>query len=316
VVASEYNESSIQENVSVRYSKIPFTSVYAQGRFEQDNIGQYDQFAASQDILNKAVFLQHTDFSSQLSDLRVGFDTSPWQKVSFNAYCRRYENDSQYDSAPLVQPVQTGYPTFLIDRQILTDEAAAKLVLHLTPRFKTTLSYQYQSDTYGVTTKPYVSFGNIITPGGPLIAGVDHSDIYSLNSTWTPVPRLYLSATFSYRTSSLVTAPDDSGLVVPYRGDVYTAMANGTCVLTRTTDLFAGFSFSDADYAQNNYAGGLPVGIEYQQRGVQAGISQKFGKNISAKLQYRFDDYHQPSDGGADNFRAQSIFGVVTLRYW
>jgi len=316
MLASKYDEASLQENLSVRYSKIPFTAVYAEARLEQQNIDQYDQFSSSQNILNKAVFLQHTDFSSQLSNLRFGFDTSPWQMASLSAYYRRSQDDSEYDSSPLVQPIATAYPTFLLDRQVINNEFETKLVLHLTPRLKTSLSYQYQSDDYGVTTRPFTSFGAVIAPGGELIAGEDHANVFSVNSTWTPVPRLYLSGTFSYQSSVLVTAPDGTGPVAPYRGDVYTALANGTYVLTKTTDLFAGLSFSDANYAQNNYAAGLPLGIEYQRRGVQVGLSRKFGKNVSARLQYRYDYYDEPSSGGADNFRAQSVFAVVTFRFW
>ena len=114
---------------------------------------------------------------------------------------------------------------------------------------------------------------------------------------------------------TLVTAAGGSTAVAPYRGDVYTALANATYVLTRTTDLSAGFSFSDADYSQDNYAGGLPLGMEYQLRGAQAGVTRKFGKNVSAKLIYRFDYYNEPSSGGADNFHAQSVFGLVSFRF-
>ncbi len=199
-------------------------------------------------------------------------------------YYRRSQVDSQYDSDPLVQPIATAYPTFILSRQVITDEAEAKLVLHLSSKFKTTLSYKFQNDDYGVTTRPFTSFGNVITPGGELIAGSDHSDIFSVNSTLTPVPRLFLSTTFSYETSALVTWADGSPSVVPYHGDVITALANGTFVLNQTTDLFAGVTYLDADYRQNDFAGTLPLGIEYQQRGIQVGVSRKFGKNISAKL--------------------------------
>lgn len=317
ILASDYNETAVKENLSLRYSKIPFTAVYAEARTEQDNIVQNDQFSASTDILNKSVFLQHTAYSSQISDLRFGFDTSPWKTVAFSAHYRRYQDDSEYDSDPLVQPIATAYPTFLLSREVLTQEFEAKLVLHPSPRFKTTLSYQYHDDDYGSTTRSFVAGGvNVISPGGQLLDGQDHADTFSINSTLTPTARLYLSTTFSYQTSSLVTAVAGSPDVVPYNGDVYSAQANGTYVLSQTTDVFAGFAFSEANYGQNNAAAGFPLGIEYHQRSIQVGLARKFGKNISAKLQYRFDTYHEPSSGGADNFSAQSIFGVVTFRFW
>jgi hypothetical protein len=316
-LASQYDKTSLQENLSVRYSKMPFSAVYAEARFQQDDISQYDQFSSLQNnILNKAVFLQHTDYHNQTSDLRCGFDTSPWQSVSFIGQFRRSQSDSQYDSGPLVQPVATAYPTFLLSRQIITDEVEAKVVLHLSPRFKTTLSYRYEADDYSDTTRPYANFGVPISPGGQLVAGEGRSGIYSITSTWTPVPRWYLSSMFSYQSSTLVTANGGAAAVVPYRGDTYTALVNGTYVLSQNTDVFAGFSLSDANYGTDDFAAGLPLGIEYQRRGAQVGVSRKFGKNVSAKLQYRFDYYEEPSSGGADNFRAQSIFATMTFRFW
>lgn len=314
-VSSDYDTTSLQENLALRYSGIPFTALFAEGRFEQQNIGQYDQFSAAEDILNKAVLLQHTAFSSQSSDLRFGFDTSPWRSASFSAHYRRYEDDSQYDSDPLVQPSPTAYPTFIRSRELITDEVEAKLVLHPSTRFKTTLSYQYHADDYGLNTSPYVTFGNVISPGGQLTAGEDHSHIFSINTTLTPTPRLYLSATFSYAVSTLETAADGSPAVVPYRGDTYTVLADGAYVLSQTTDLFAGYSFSEANYGQNNFAAGLPLGIQYQQHSAQVGLTRRLGKNISAKLQYRFDYYDEPSSGGANNYRANSVFGVLTFRF-
>jgi len=57
------------------------------------------------------------------------------------------------------------------------------------------------------------------------------------------------------------------------------------------------------------------LGIQYQQHSIQAGIVRKFKKNISARLQYRFDYYDEPSSGGAANYRAHSIFGLLTFQF-
>lgn len=316
-VASDYDTTSLRENAAVRWSKIPFASLFAEAHLEQQNTGQFDQFSAPQDILNKAVFTQHTEFSSQMDDLRAGVSTSPWRWLSFTAHYRRSEDASRYDSDPLVQPVQpvTAYPTFIRSRDLLTDEVEAKLVLHPSVRFSTTLSYQYHADQYAVSTGPYNSSGNVISPGGELISGEDHSHTYSLNATCTPTPRLFLSTTLSYETSALTTAADGSPAVAPYTGNICTLLGDGTCVLSQTTDLLVGYAFSAADYAQNNFAGGLPLGIQYQRHSAQAGLTRRWGKNVTAKLQYRFDYYAEPGGGGAANYHAHSIFGVVSFRF-
>ncbi len=312
--ASDYDESSLQENLSLRYTKIPFTTLYAEARTEQEDMGQDDQFAAPEDILNKAVFQQHTAFTSQTSDWRFGFSSSPWRLAAFSAQFRRYEDDSQYDSDPLLQPVPTAYPTFLRSRQLITDEVETKLVLYLNSRVKTILSYRYQDDGYDVNTEPYAQFGNVISPGGELMAGRDDSHIFSINTTFTPTPRLYLSTMFSYQISSATTMANGSPAVAPYRGDIYTVLADGTYVLSQNTDLFAGYYFSEANYGQNNLAGGLPLGLVYRENNVQVGVGRRLGRNASAKLQYRYSCYNEPGGGGANNYHASSIFGSITFQ--
>jgi hypothetical protein len=104
-----------------------------------------------------------------------------------------------------------------------------------------------------------------------------------------------------------------SATVAPYKGDIYTVLADGTYVLSQNTDVFAGYYFSEANYAQGNYANGLPLGIEYRQNNVQVGLVRRLGKNASARLQYRFTSYSEPTSGGANNYHANSIFGSITF---
>jgi len=79
--------------------------------------------------------------------------------------------------------------------------------------------------------------------------------------------------------------------------------------------LFVGYIFSKADYGQNNSAGGVPLGIDYQMHGVQAGLSHRISKDISTKLQYRFNYYEEPTSGGANNYRAHTVLAGLTLRF-
>ncbi|HWF18549.1 MAG TPA: c-type cytochrome domain-containing protein [Verrucomicrobiae bacterium] len=314
-VASDYDETSVKENLALRYSKIPFTSVFAEARLQEEKIGQFDQFSSSQDIINKAVFLQRTAFSSLLSDARAGFNTSPWRVVTLSGHVRRYEDDSHYNSDALVQPVQTAYPTFIRSRDLLTDEVEGRIALRPATWFKTSVTYQYQKTDYQMDTLPFVSFGNVISPGGPVSSGEDASQTVSLNATFTPSSRLYLSSTFSWQTFDAVTADQGSPAVAPYRGDTYSALADATFVLDESTDLFVNYAFSQSDYAQNNFVAGVPIGIEYQRHSTQVGLAHRFNKRVSAKLQYRYDYYDEPTSGGAANYRANAAFCIFTFRF-
>ena len=87
MLSSTYNENTTSETASLRYNKIPFTVLFVDGRFQQQNIGQGDY-----DLQAAQNYIENTAFTSQLTDLRFGFSTSPWRAVTFSAHYRRYED--------------------------------------------------------------------------------------------------------------------------------------------------------------------------------------------------------------------------------
>jgi hypothetical protein len=304
-LSSDYDESTVTETAALRYTRIPYTVLFADLRLQQQSIGQNDY-----DLQPATDFIESTAFSSQLTDFRTGFNTSPWRSVSLSADYYRYENDSYYQN-PGDVPLPAGYPGFIRQRDLLTDEAEAKLVLRPCAWFKSTWSYQYLTTHYSTVT--YASAG--ISPGGDILAGRYFSRIYSINTTITPCPRWYLSTTFTYQPTTSISAANGVPSVVPYRGDIYSVIANSTYSLSRNVDLFANYSFSAANYAQNNYTATLPVGIEYAQHAVGFGLADRIGKNITAKLQYGYYCYTEPTSGGANNYTANSIFATLTFKW-
>ena len=147
-----------------------------------------------------------------------------------------------------------------------------------------------------------------------MLAGNYQAQTAAFNTTLTPWRRLFLSTTFSYQNARTVTAANDSPSVAPYEGDIYSVMASGSYVLNQKTDLTASYSFSMADFAQNNYADGLPLGIKYQQQAVQVGIKRQIGKGKSLGLQYSFYHYDEPSSGGFNNFNAHAVFATLSFQ--
>ena len=310
-LSSDHDQNTVSENLALRYSKIRFTVLFAEARWQQQSIGQTDS-----DLQPSGSYLDNVNATSQLTDLRFGFTTSPWKSVAFSAHYRRSENDSQYRNNLPPLPVG-GYPGFIRALDFLTDEVVAKLVLRPTTWLKTTLTYQYLTTDSRTDTNPAFSPTSavIYSPGGNLLAGQSDSQVYSIGATLTPCQRLYLDATFSYQNSSTVTANNNAPTIAPYRGNIYSVFGSGTYILSPTTDLFASYSFSQADFAQDNFVAGLPVGIQYQQQGVQIGLTRRLGKNVRAQLRYGYYKYNEPSSGGADNYHAQSVFGMLTFKF-
>lgn len=307
--------STCTQEAGVRYTKIPFTTLFAEGRFQQETIGQTEQ-----DTGDLSPFLLQTDTKSRLEDFRAGFNTSPWRRFSLSAQYRQYDHRSDYNN-PIKesggQPFE-GYPGFILWRDVLSQEAEVKLSLQSAPWLKNTLSYQWLENNYHTSTDPVTEtvpgLPGGISPGGSLLAGNYQAQTVALNTTLTPWRRLFLSTTFSYQNARTVTWANDSPSVAPYQGNIYSVMNSASYLLDGKTDITASYSLSIADFGQNNSADGLPLGIKYQQHAVQVGIKRQIGKGKSLSLHYSFYHYDEPSSGGFNNFNAHAVFAMFTFQ--
>jgi hypothetical protein len=314
-LSSDLNRTAIQESAGLRYTKIPFTVLFAEGRLEQESIAQFEQQNTSG--FNPDDLVRDTDATSYTTDLRAGFNSSPWRRVSFGGSYRWYDKTSHYNNVEDLNGFGLpgdGYSAFIKAREVQTEEIELKLVLHVPSWVKTTFKYRKTSTDYTTDTDPVpplIPGGNLISPGGPLMAGTYRADIYSVNFSLTPIRRFYLSTTFSYTQSKTQTADNEDPSVVPYEGQIYSAIVSGTYLLSDKSDFRLSYVFSAADYAQNNFEAGLPVGIEYRQHGIQAALTRRFSKLVSAGIRYGLYLYDEPSSWHFNDFTAQSILATL-----
>jgi len=309
----DLDKSAVEEKLAVRYTKIPFTALFAEARLQQEwlNESQEQDDALYIGLLG---FQRRTDTSGYLRDYRVGFTTSPWSWSSLSAHYRHYGKETDYDNlidASLLDG--NGYPAFIrsIDRE--TDEVEAKLALHPVRWLRSTLSYRISANDYEVNTDTSPKDAGAISPGGPIQARNYDAHAFGLNFTLTPWRRFYVSPGFSYERSRTATAQNNDPSVVPFKGNIYTVLCSATFVVNKKTDLRATYSFSHADYAQDNYAYGLPLGIDYQQHAVRAGVVRRINKHLTTTLQYGFYLYDEPSSGGFNDYTAHAVFGTLSL---
>jgi hypothetical protein len=326
-VFGDLDKSTREESIGVRYTRIPFTVLFAEGRLQQEDISQYENEVDSE--AGMTIFERDTEASSDLKEVRGGFSFSPWAAVSLSGHYKHRVRDSDYDHlldtnavVPLsLLPGGAGYSAFIRNRELKTDEVEAKLAWRVNRWLKTTFTYQLLATDYHTTTDPVDGFdsasGNLVvaaSPGGRIFAGNYDAHVYSLNAALTPWRRLYCSGTFSYRDTRLETSSDFNPAVVPYRGDVYSVLGSATYSLGPSADLQATYSFSRADYRQNNQANGLPLGIEYAMHGLEAGLTRRFGKNVTTHLKYGFYRNNEASSAGANNYTAHALMASLNLR--
>jgi hypothetical protein len=156
-------------------------------------------------------------------------------------------------------------------------------------------------------TDPVLGEG-IASPGGTIFAGDYDANIYSINATLTPWQRLNFATTFSFSNARTATGVNGLAGVVPYAGDTYSVLTSANVIVSKSTDWNVNYVFSRADYTQDNQNESLPLGIDYTRHGVITGLTHRFGKNVSANVQYGFFRYTDPSAGGANDYTAHAVF--------
>lgn len=319
---SDIDHRVFSQDVGVRFTKIPFTTIFAEARFQQDDYGLFEE-----EVDGANPFLRNTDATSHLTDFRAGFNTSPWRRLSLSAQYRRSDNTTDYntDKSSLLAggisgPPFEGYPGFIRWRDLLSNEAETKLSLQMVSWLKATVGYQWQANEYRTETESITdntvapAVPNGISPGGSLLAGTYNSHTASLNLTLTPWRRLFLSTSFAYQNARTVTTANGNAAVVPYAGNLYSLLVSGNYSLNDRTSLIAAYAFSRGAFAQENFADGLPLGIDYEQHTLQAGVQHKLDRNRTLGLQYRFYRYNEPTSSGLSNFDAHAIFATLACR--
>lgn len=307
------------QNANVRFTKIPFTVLFADARFDQESINQFQQ----QDPDGPLNTETKTDATNYRYDFQTGFNMSPWRWLALNAQYQYQSSDTDYnypiDVVDGNSSVSNSYPGFILDRKIKTDGFETKLDLRPLSWLKTTLTYQITGTDYSSVTDPFIvknpGSPPMVAPGGPIMDGRYNAQTYGFGVTLTPIQRLYFSGTFTYSESRVTTASNGDPSIVPYSGNIYTLATTATYALNVKTSLQASYAFSRANYGENNAVAGTPLGIDFTRNRLIVGLTRQITKRLSGALHYEFSEYSEPSSGSVNNFTAQGVFATLVYKW-
>jgi hypothetical protein len=313
IVQSDLDKVTTLEDAGVRFTKIPSTVLFANARLQQQDISQFEQeMPAETGGSLPESFLRDTDADNEGRDVRSGFNVSPWRCVALNAEYRDQLSDTDYNHLQRVVLAGPGYSAFIRHRKIKGHQMQTKLVLRPVRWLQTTLTFQDGRDDYWTRTD---TIPDGITPGGTILGGVYDARIYGLHLVFTPFQRLHFLGSFTYTDTRTVTAQNGDPSVAPYKGNVYSITTSTTYALNKDTEFRATYSFSQANYGQNNFVDGLPLGLEYTRHGLMAGVTRRLSANVSSSLRYGFYDYSEPSSGGFNNYTAHGVFASMEVKW-
>jgi hypothetical protein len=307
-------ELKTTQSANVRFTRIPFSVLFGDAQFSEDNYSIYQAEDTTE-------LQRETAANAFRYDLKTGYSISPWRWADWTTQFERQSSDTDYNQlTDLWQGVfgpTNGYPAFILNREIVSDGIESKLVLHPTRWLKTTLSYQLTSTDYSSKTDPAYDaiLAELVSGGGYIADGRSHSQTYGLSATLTPWRQLYLSGAFTYSPSRTVTADNGDPSIVPYEGDVLTFNASITYALNVKTSLQLTYNVSRANYSENNAVAGIPAGLDYLRQDVVISLSRKLTKHWSGVLRYEFSQYKDPGGGDLDNFTANGILASLVFQW-
>jgi hypothetical protein len=311
-VRANLDQTQTSQTIGLRYTQIPFTALFADGRFEQDRIGQFEEETGS----TPDIFLRDTDYANDRADLRAGFQTSPWRSISLHSHYRRRDSDSDFDHRrddSLLAGV--GYSAFINRRTVGTDSVETRLVLRPARWLRTTLTHEWSDTAFSVTTDSASDpFFGEVSPGGRVMAGRTAGHTYGLRAAFVPTHRLTLSGAVTYGQSRTRTG-ENVASIVPYDGDLYTIAADGHFQVSDRMRFDVAYWFSRSDYGQDNEADGLPLGQDYTHHRGMAGFTRQLTENLSASVRYVFQQYTESSSGGHNDFTAHGAFATFNYHW-
>lgn len=293
-IRSSMDKKGLEETVGVRYSGIPHTSLYAEGKWTQQGIDLFEREVED----TAPAFERFSDTEVDRRRYTFGFSSSPFRRFTFSARYRRSCRENVYDHKEDTEP---GYSAFIDHQELNTDEISTKVSARITNAIKATFQYQHietKIDTLSRTTPPSgVESGDYV------------ADIYSVSITATPTAGLYLTGLFSCRDAKSESFDNDSASVIGYNGDVYSFIGTAGWAVGKRTDLTLEYLYSRADNFHDNSADGLPLGVENKRHGLSLGCSRKISDRVQARFRYGFYKYDERRNGDVDDYEAH-LLGV------
>jgi hypothetical protein len=315
---STLDEFKASQNADFRYTAIPFSVLFGDAQFSEDDY-TVNQAQDDDDPDNETA--RDTAADNLRYNLKTGISVSPWSWADFTVQYTHQASDTVYnqlaDIALGTPGFTNGYPGFILDRDITSDQIDMKLALRPLSWLKTTLTYQLSDTDYRSSAEaafdPLVQ--EIISEGGSIADGRYNMQTYGLSATVTPFRQLYFSGAFTFSRSQTTTADNNDPSLVPYQGNIYTANLSATYAINPKTSLQLSYNFSLADYSENNSANAVPGGLDYQRHDLVIGLTRKLTKNLSGTLRYEFSRYDEPNTDNANNFTANGIFASLVFQW-
>lgn len=310
VSSTHHRIGGLGEAVELRYTGIPRTAVYNELEFEQIRnwLSEDRTSIAGQSPLSaNEIFSRETITYIQRAIWTIGTHISPWRILDLTLHYRLHKNMNDYEDQRETQPgASTARSAFIDSLNISMNEIAHRITLKPSSWLRSSFRYQMQLYDYrtGVENEGIVETDM-------------NSHIYSFDISLEPYKKLLFLTSLSRQALWAGTPASSSAATqVPrFNADVTSWFFNTNYFVTDKVTLTQGLEFSTANNFDDFTAIGLPLGVEYHEVGLTAGIKWQIAEHIAIEPKYGFYLYRTSSLAETGNYTAH-ILWLRTILNW
>jgi hypothetical protein len=305
---SDYN--LFAERLELRYTGINNWLFYAEGEWEEE-WGHVNEFQA----LNEEVPLDK-DTNALGQKYTVGANWYPLTRLSLSA--QYYHKIASYNE----DLISASLPR-LLNQDWNTDDLNVRITFR--PKIPACLGtlalvtrYDFVHTTIDGQWADYLE-GVVLNE---IQTGVIKQNVISEAVNWNPVPRFYLQANCSYTLNQTDTPANNINLgsntsptVVNFRNDYWTVTAGAGYIIDDKTTFYTDYSFFCANDYFKNPAVAVPYGLGATEQAVSATLTRQLTNQVRLLLRYGYYNYRDATSGGHNNYRANSIYSGVQVRF-
>jgi hypothetical protein len=295
---------SINESLGVRFTKLPRTTLYIDGDFEQVYGRRMEDSART--IGATSSFFRDVDIVNYRNNITAGVNWRPYNILSISSQYRKTYTDDDYDNR---DKTPTGIFLDLLSAQRFNgDNFTTKVDIKPYRWIRGMFKYQWRNtDIFTATSISTLDSAK----------AVSNMNTYLTSVTLIPTQNFYLTGMFS-RQASFTDTPARlvTIAVVPrYEADVNTAMGSATYIITPRASLEAQYQWVHAGNFNDISAFGMPYGIDNTSNRASLAFKYDIKENLSTEITYGFVNYDEKSNEGIDDYAGHIIGGKVLYTF-
>lgn len=304
--------------LEVRYAGIPKAHLYArlEGATQSgsDHDESWTRTQSFPEVRPTESLLDRTSsFDRNRHSAEVGAHYYPFTgfRLSVSGYFHERDNDYDFGNLLLGDGDVTLYPGYVAAQKLETEGARARLHWRILSGLKSVSRIEVQ--TTDISTSD--------TLGGKTQSSSRERLIFNQGLTWTPHPRVFLSASYSL-VEDLTELPYPeysgffSGVLVNLPNDYWQADADLYLVVLKWLDLQLGYHYLDSNSYFNNAPQTVPYGSELEQHQASASAIFHLHSDLTLRLSYQyFEQTDRASPMSARDYQAHIVSGSFQARF-